>query len=241
VAEGKPVIGITAGTRPNPKTGDEFGRLTLNMEYVEQVARWGGVPVVLPPESDAGALIPLVDGLLLTGGNDISASEYGEEPHPQNSQEDPRRFALERDLWARVHPRMPVLGICYGCQFLNIVHGGSLVQHLPDVLGDDRHSGDPIQEYRVEPGSKLGAVVGLRATGKSSHHQAVGRLGEGLRVTARHEDGTVEGLERTDERWVVGVQWHPERSHTESTDQIFKAFLQEAAAFRREKDTCGTW
>lgn len=241
MADGKPVIGITAGTRENPKTGNKFGRLVLNMEYVERVAEWGGVPLVLPPGTDAEALSGMIDGLLVTGGNDIAASEYGEAPHPENSQEDPRRFALERELWARIDPAMPVLGICYGCQFLNIVHGGTLDQHLPDTLGDDRHSGDPVQSYEVNTESRLGEIVGKHAEGKSSHHQAVGRLGEGLTVTARHEDGTVEALERTDDRWVIGVQWHPERSPSETTDRLFEAFIQRAAAYRKEKDTCGTW
>ena len=242
MAEGKPVIGITTGTRTNPKSGREFGQVVLNIEYAERIIEAGGVPIVLPPGADGSALAGLIDGLLITGGNDIHASVYGEEHDSHNSLEDPKRLHLERELWSSIPDALPVLGICYGCQFLNVAHGGKLVQHLPDVVGDDRHSGDPVQDYEVVQGTKLAqAINSTQAAGKSSHHQAVGAVGKGLRVTARHEDGTVEALERTDDRWVVGVQWHPERSPGPTTDHLFAAFLNQARSYRKDKDTCGTW
>lgn len=237
----RPVIGITTGSRYEPKNSDPFGTVALRREYVDRVREAGGVPVILPPGSDGAALAAVVDGLLMSGGNDLDPALWGDKPHRQNSVEDPRRFELERAIWQYAPRGMPVLGVCYGCQCLNVLHGGSLAQHLPDLLGHDNHSGDSVQTYRVEPGTKLAGAVGGSASGKSNHHQAVGTLGVGLRVSATHEDGTVEAVETADSRWVVGVQWHPERSDAETTTKLFAAFVAEATSFKRERHTCGTW
>jgi len=129
-----------------------------------------------------------------------------------------------------------VLAVCRGLQVLNVARGGDLVQHLPEVVGDERHrevkgafSEHPV---RIEDGSKLGALLGDRAPVKSSHHQGVGRIGEGLREVAWADDGTVEGLEDPQQRFAVGVLWHPEAA--EDT-KLFDALVAEARGYREER------
>ena len=242
MAKGKPIVGITTGAREEPKTGDPFGRVVLRREYVDRVIAAGGVPVLIPPGADGAELADAIDGLILSGGNDMDASHFGQPNHPSNTLDDPRRFETEKMLWQRLPKELPVFGICYGCQFINIVHGGTLHQHLPDILGEDRHSGDPTQDYSVVQDSKLARVLGdFPARGKSSHHQAIDQVGDNLRVVARHSDGTVEAIETTDGRWVVAVQWHPERSEEPASVALFSAFVAAAARYREEKDSCGTW
>lgn len=127
-----------------------------------------------------------------------------------------------------------MLGICYGCQVVNVLRGGSLDQHLPDGLGHDEHTGGTMQKYVVNVDSRLSQSTETAVIeGKSYHHQAVGRLGEGLWVTAKSEDGTVEAIEANDRPWLVGVQWHPERTPDDpATQRLFKRFVQAAAEYR---------
>jgi putative glutamine amidotransferase len=225
----------------DPGTGQKHGRIFLRKEYVTQVAKHGGVPIILPPGSDGVEIAPLLDGLVISGGGDLDPSLYGAEPHAANDYEDPMRPEFEQQLLANLNSNVPIFGICYGCQLLNVVHGGSLIQHLPDVVGDSLHTGDPVQSYAVHGESKLGSIIGTSGTGKSSHHQAVGTVGEGLRVVANHEDGTVEAIETTDDRWRIGVQWHPERTDSETTQRLFASFLAAATKYKQEKDSCAVW
>ena len=187
--------------------------------------------------ADMQEIAELIDGWLIPGGDDIDAKQFGEENHPKVSLQDPARFEGEAALYRQIPDEMPILGICYGCQFLNVVRGGTLIQHLPDVVGHEQHTGGTVQRYEVDPTSKLAGVIGNGSIeGKSYHHQAVKDLGEHLTITSRSEDGTVEAVEATDRPWVIGVQWHPERSFEDpSTRKIFDNLIQAAQLYRESK------
>jgi putative glutamine amidotransferase len=233
----KPIIGITVDCENNPNDSRTRGNLTLNWNYAERVAQAGGVPILIPPTADPGEVLKLIDGWLIPGGNDIDAEQWGEENHEKSVLQDPARFAMESDLYRHADANLPILGICYGCQFLNVVRGGSLMQHLPDVEGGERHLGGTLDAAQIEVGSLLSEVVETEVVeGKSYHHQAVARVGDGLKVSARHEDGTVEALEADDRPWLIGVQWHPERTPDDpATRRLFQSFIEAAAQFALER------
>lgn len=233
----KPVIGITVECKHNPEDERSRGDFKLNWNYAEMVAEAGGIPLVIPPMADMKEVAPLLDGWLIPGGDDIDAARFGEENHPKVSLQDPARYESEAALWKEISPEMPVLGICYGCQFINVIRGGSLVQHLPDVVHHEAHSGGTLQTYSLEADSRTAQILGTSTPqGKSYHHQGVGRIGEGLRVTGSHEDGTVEALEATDRSWLIGVQWHPERTpNDDATKRLFTSFIEAAANFKKSK------
>jgi gamma-glutamyl-gamma-aminobutyrate hydrolase PuuD len=131
---------------------------------------------------------------------------------------------------------MPVLAVCRGSQVLNVALGGDLVQHLPDVVGDEKHKHTPgayaDHDVNVEPETRLGALLGERAPVKSHHHQGFGQLGEGLRESARAEDGTLEALEDPSRRFTLGVLWHPEAGEDM---RLFEALVEEARGYREEQ------
>ncbi len=201
------------------------------------MAEAGGIPLLIPPMADMDGIAGLIDGWLIPGGDDIDAKHFGEENHPKVELQDPARFEGEARLYKAIPDDLPVLGICYGCQFLNVIRGGSLIQHLPDVVGHEQHTGGTMQKYEVDPASKLGGVIGTSVIeGKSYHHQAVGNLGADLTITSRSEDGTVEAVEATDRPWVIGVQWHPERTFEDPhTRKIFDTLIQSATAYKESK------
>jgi putative glutamine amidotransferase len=173
----------------------------------------------VPFVTDTPGSLDSVAGILFTGGTDINPERYGQELQPETEAPDDERDLVELDLLDKaIQNDLPVLAICRGVQLLNVYHGGTLIQHLGSVRHrpefEDRAK--PAHEVTVEPATMLAdAVSSTRLAVNSRHHQAVGVIGAGLRVSARDaEDGTIEGLERTDRRFVVGVQWHPE-------DQVF--------------------
>lgn len=233
----KPIIGITVDCRQDPDDARTRGKLSLNWNYAQAVAEAGGVPILIPPTADPAALLPILDGWLIPGGDDIDAAEFGEENHPKVSLMEPARFRLEAQMAKAIDPELPVLGICYGCQFLNVVRGGALEQHLPDRVQGEHHSGGTLDACEIDPASLLSrTTASTRIEGKSYHHQAVGRLGSGLRVVGRHADGTVEALEATDRPWMIGVQWHPERTLEDpATRRLFEGFVGAAAAYKQRK------
>ncbi len=228
----KPIIGITVEPNHDPGNARTHGTLTLNWNYPEAVSNAGGVPVMIPPTADMAEIARMIDGWLIPGGLDIDASQFGEKNHPEVNLQDPSRYRSEADLYGHIDPEMPVLGICYGCQFLNVVRGGSLIQHLPEVVGHELHEGGTLEDYQVLADSKLSEVASGPVQGKSYHHQSVGRLGRGLKVVAETKDGTVEAVEATDRPWLVAVQWHPERSPEDPANvTLLRTFVEAAAKY----------
>jgi gamma-glutamyl-gamma-aminobutyrate hydrolase PuuD len=217
----------------------------LPESYFELVAAAGGRPMLLPspsrapggPGQGADEVVAVLDGLVLTGGGDVDPLAYGEDPEPEVSGVDPTRDAGERALLrAALRTDMPVLAICRGCQVLNVELGGTLHQHLPDVIGHSEHRTAPYVfgdvEIDTEPGSIAAHVFGQSATVRCSHHQAISTIGRGLVPTARTHDGVVEAVELPGSRLVLGVQWHPE----EGGDQRpFDALVQAARHYRPAK------
>jgi putative glutamine amidotransferase len=173
-------------------------------------------------------------GLLLTGGVDVNPALYGEATAPETEKPDDERDRVEMDLIHQAIDRdLPVLAICRGQQILNVCHGGTLIQHLPPVSHHvrrtPRNPGLPAHEVEVVPGTLLSAVVGEpKLQVNSRHHQAVGRVGEQLTISARDaEDGVVEALERPDRTFMLAVQWHPENQAAKFPEQmaLFRAFV----------------
>ena len=234
----KPIIGITLECTRDASDARTGGNMRLNWNYAQAVTDAGGVPILIPPTADASAVAELIHGWLIPGGADIDASRFGEENHPEVELQDPARYEIEERLYRALNPATPVLGICYGCQFLNVVRGGSLVQHLPDVEGSIEHREGVPQTYKLDPDSQTCGIFGCAdVEGLSYHHQGVGRVGEGLKVVGHCEDGTVEAVEATDRPWMIGVQWHPERTlGDEKMRRLFKEFIAAAARYAESRE-----
>jgi putative glutamine amidotransferase len=219
-----PIIGLTTYYATA-----RFGRWDrpaafLANEYFELVAAAGARPVLLPPCRDASGgpgegaadVVAALDGLVLVGGPDLDPGHYGAPLHPEAGGAEPVRDESERALAeAALDADLPVLAICRGLQLVNVVLGGTLHQHVPDIVEHREHQpeGGAFSDMDVTtvPGTVTAAIFGDKATVRCSHHQAVERLGEGLMVSARSvAAGLVEAAELPRARFVVGVQWHPE-------------------------------
>jgi putative glutamine amidotransferase len=215
----RPVLGLSTYLQ-QAKTGVwDVHASFLPAIYFQGVNLAGGIAVLLPPQpiddDAAGHLLDGLDGLILTGGKDVDPDRYGAPPHPTTDEPDRVRDAWEFALLgAALSRRMPVLGICRGAQVLNVALGGTLVQHLPDVLGHTHHQrGNAVfgtSAVRTEPGTRVAGLIGTSSDAQCYHHQAIDRLGDGLIVSARDGDGVVEAVEIPGETFTVGVQWHPE-------------------------------
>jgi putative glutamine amidotransferase len=199
---------------------DDWAALTPR-SYVTAVQAAGGLPLILPPDDEAAEtpdpLLDKVDGLILAGGADVDPATYGAKPHERTGETVPERDRFELALAHRALERgIPLLGICRGGEMLNVACGGTLLQHLPDVVGHDGHLEQPgtfsEHEVELEPGSLAARAAGAeRTTVMSHHHQAVDELGEGLRATGRSiPDGVVEAIESEAHDFALGVIWHPE-------------------------------
>jgi len=200
--------------------------------YAEALRQAGVEPVLISP-GEPRALAGL-QGLLLSGGTDLNPARYGATPHPGNEAPDDARDELETALLNEaLAADLPVLAICRGMQLLNVAHGGTLIQHLDNSAAHVVRSNDPAlpaHQILVEPGTRLAAILGEGAHAVNSrHHQAVERVGVGLRVTARSTpDGVIEALERSDRGFALAVQWHPEDQVRRDAEQrkLFEAFAQ---------------
>lgn len=223
----RPLIGITT-YREHASWGSwEDRAVLLPSTYPEAVALAGGEPVLLPTGSAGASVVGRLDGLVLAGGADVDPARYGQQPGPQTGA--PREDRDETEvvlLRAALDAGLPVLAVCRGLQLLNVVLGGDLVQHLPDVVGTGTHDPGPgvfaDHEVTTVPGTTVAALLGERVGAHCHHHQAVGRLAGSLRVAARAEDGTVEAVERPGEGFLLGVQWHPEAG---TDGRLFRALV----------------
>ncbi len=215
----RPVIGVTSGVRDVATLAGVGANHTVDRSYTAAITAAGGLAVVLVPVDDVTGVLARVDGLLLSGGGDVDPARYGGEWHDTVYGVDPERDAFELALAsAAADRRLPTLAICRGMQVLNVALGGSLVVDVPSAVDGalthsrvGEHARERHQPVQVEAGCRLAALVGERLDVNSIHHQAVDRLGRGLRVVARAPDGIVEALEHDDAGWPMwAVQWHPE-------------------------------
>jgi putative glutamine amidotransferase len=234
----RPLIGITSYDEPVAWGAWNVDAVLVPTAYVRAVERAGGRPLVVPPADDGVAeTLAVLDGLVFSGGGDVDPDAYGAEAHDEtrgvNSKRDEAELALLR---AALQRELPLLAVCRGSQVLNVALGGDLVQHLPELVGHDRHLHTPGEfadhDVRVEPASRVGAILGEHAPVKSHHHQAFGRLGDNLREAAWAEDGTVEAIEDPTRRFTVGVLWHPEEGENLA---LFEALVDEARRYRDER------
>lgn len=227
-----PLIGITT----YPKNDD--GSFTLPALYVSAVRRAGGIPMLIPPgESQLILLLDRLDGLLLTGGGDIDPALYGGSRHEAiygvNAGRDACEFALVRAWLSR---RKPLLGVCRGCQVINVALGGTLIEHLPDLVGEKvQHRLPPrrpaTHDIRAQADSLLARVLGETTFPAASwHHQAIRQPAPPLCPVAWSPDGVIEAVELPDHPWLLAVQWHPELTADENAAQqrLFTAFVDAA-------------
>lgn len=237
----RPLVAVSAGYQKDAK-GREV--MMLYAHYLNALRAAGAIPVAVPPVADAAeadAVLARLDGLLLVGGDDINSDRWGAALHPKAELMHPKREASDFALIGSADRRgVPMMGVCLGCQEINVARGGSLHQHLPDVPTVKlSHSGTfpnrARHRVRIEAGSRLSGILKQgELEVNSAHHQAVDRIGAGLKPAAWSEDGVVEALEETDGRpFVLAVQWHPEEiADRPEQAALFSRFVAECA--RRE-------
>jgi gamma-glutamyl-gamma-aminobutyrate hydrolase PuuD len=232
----RPLIGIPAPREQAQWRSWSREAHLLWTHYVDKLRHSGAVTVLLPvgtdpdlgyEEDEAAVVVSRLDGLLLAGGADVTPGLYGADPHPRSGPFDPARDAWEVALTrAALAADVPVLGICRGLQIANVALGGTLAQHLPDVIGSQEHQpvvgGFGNHRVTTEPGSWLQAAVGAELDVPTYHHQAVDVLCPGAAVTARAADGVIEAFEHL-ERSLIAVQWHPEVAES---DDLFDHFVR---------------
>ena len=240
---GRPVVGITTYVTPAKFGSWELEAALVPAQYVQAVEQAGGRPLLVPPSEDGlEETLEALDGLIFSGGSDLEPKTYGHEAHAETSgivrERDEAELAL---LSAALVRDMPVLAICRGSQVLNVALGGDLVQHLPEVVGDEKHMHTPgmfaEHDVEVEPGTRIGELLGDRAPVKSHHHQGFGRLGAGLVTAAHSEDGTIEAVEDPSRRFALGVLWHPEAGEDL---KLFEELVREALEYRATRPPPGS-
>jgi putative glutamine amidotransferase len=240
-ASDAPLIGLTTYLERAQTGVWDVPASFLPRVYFESVTRAGGIAVLLPPQPVdafvAGRVLDALDGLIITGGKDVDPARYGQERHATT--DEPRR---DRDAWedalltAAITRELPFLGICRGLQVLNVALGGTLHQHLPDVIGSTRYNAGygtfSENEVEVHAGTRTGDLLDAAPAlpVHSYHHQAVDALGEGLVVSARSDDGIVQAVEVQGVPFGVGVQWHPEENPDDL--RLFAGLVDAAREYR---------
>ena len=234
----RPVIGLTAAPGDSRYGAAVLPHQSVSVAFVQALWAAGGEPVLLPtalPADSASGFLGKLDGLILTGGGDVDPEWYGEAREEFTVGVVPERDAFEIEMARRaVARRLPILAVCRGIQVLNVSLGGSLIQDLVNAGWDNHHIGQPptaFHDVHVGPGTRLAAAVGVeRMRVNSLHHQAVRRLGRGLRPAAVAADGIVEAVELEGPGWALGVQWHPELMLETDPVQltIFRAVIGQA-------------
>lgn len=222
----KPLIGITGDIED--RNGKTY--LYIDLRYGKMVEGAGGIPVVLHPAGCIKEAVSKIDGLLLTGGEDIHPRYYGEEPkYPMTLSPDLRTEFETSLLEESMEKSIPVLGICHGMQLINVALGGTLYQDLPSQKKDamEHRMGEKRHEVYLCDGMRLFEIAGERMIKvTSTHHQAVKELGSGLKVSATAEDGVVEAFEKPGYPFLIGVQWHPEKEPDEDSRRLFLSFIE---------------
>ena len=233
----KPFIGLTTYLQRAQTGVWDVQAAFLPEVYFGAVERAGGIPLLLPPQPLDGGVAEQVmsrlDGLIIVGGLDVEATRYGAEAH--ELADPPSRLRDDWDdalLTAAIDGAVPFLAICRGIQVLNVNRGGTLHQHLPEVVGDDRYSGKhgvfAVNKVEVEDGSQVAAILGAGAHEvQSYHHQAIDAVGDGLTVTAHSGGGVVQAVELEGVPFGVGVQWHPEQDAVEDA-RLFESLVEAA-------------
>ncbi|MGV8897528.1 MAG: gamma-glutamyl-gamma-aminobutyrate hydrolase family protein [Rhodoglobus sp.] len=216
----RPLIGLTTYLEQAQTGVWDVQAAFLPKVYFDAVNRAGGIAVLLPPQpvdaTIADRVLEGLDGLIISGGKDVDPARYGQVAHAAT--DEPRR---DRDAWedalltSAIGRDLPFLGICRGAQMLNVTLGGTLHQHLPDLVGSERYNvGGGVfvdNDVIVDKDSHIAGLIGGAVIGKSYHHQSIDRVADGLIVTARTDDGTIQAVELPDLSFGVAVQWHPEQ------------------------------
>lgn len=243
--ESKPVIGI------NLDLNTEGSKYSISARYLDAIAKAGGIALLVPPMSAAelSQVLPNLDGMLMIGGDDYPPSSYGQKTEAKTSVMAPARSQFDLLVVRSVldQPPMPYLGICAGSQVLNIGSGGELIQDIPTAKPESKvaHSGKNGWQgsaagshvVTLHSASKLATIYAgkpLAFAVPTSHHQCVSRLGKDLQVAATTDDGVTEAIEVPGDRFVVGVQWHPERDF-ENNSVLFAELIKQARAYRALK------
>ncbi|MBO4110701.1 gamma-glutamyl-gamma-aminobutyrate hydrolase family protein [Streptococcus suis] len=245
----KPIIGISASIIVD--SGGMFPgyhRAYVNEDYVNSVIRSGGIPLIIPISQDETVIdgyIGSIDGLILSGGHDVNPLNYDEEPDQKLGDIFPLRDWFDSQLLQKAkEKRIPILGICRGCQIINVSHGGSLWQDLSYAEGvtikhwQAHHPDLATHSIVIEEDSVLYHVLGEKKVMVNSfHHQVIRKVGDGFRVVARARDGVIEAIESTDYPFMIGVQWHPEMLHhcDAGMCRLFKALVEAAQGMSSEK------
>lgn len=229
----RPVIGVSAYAEQARWAAWDLPASVVPQRYLDKVLASGGVPVILPAAPGISGALPRLDGLLLVGGGDLDPRRYGAVPHPRTDRVFPARDDAELTLLHEaLRLGLPILGICRGLQLLNVALGGTLHQHVPDLVGHEGHAVGEGEfahhEIRLHPEARLARATGRQSlTVASLHHQAIDRLGTGLTASAWSDDGLIEAAELDAHPFVVGVQWHPEADEDLS---LFTALTAAATA-----------
>jgi len=224
--------------------------MALGLTYLGGLEEAGALAVVIPPGREASieSLLDRLDGICLSGGPDLDPQSYGARPHPELGPIEPDLDRFELALARRADSReMPLLAICRGSQALNVIRGGTLHQHLPQISTDIAHrqhqpGNQPTHPIEIKSGSRLEAILGAREIEVNSfHHQAIDRVGEGLVVSAVAPDQTIEAIEDPSREFVIGVQWHAETLLDRPFERaLFRSFVEayrrEGNAFQRRSD-----
>jgi putative glutamine amidotransferase len=235
----RPVIGITTYLTLARFGVWEDDAALIPAAYVRAVEAAGGRALLVPPSMEGiDETLDALDGLLFSGGSDLDPEIYRQEAHAETDGVVPERDRAEIALLeAALERDMPVLAVCRGSQVLNVARGGDLVQHLPEVVGDEKHKHTPgvFADHDVDlvSGTRVQQILGDHAPVKSHHHQGYGQLGAGLREAARADDGTIEALEDPSLRFAVGVLWHPEAGEDFA---LFEALVEEARAYHEARE-----
>lgn len=230
----RPIIGLSADY------SYELSKHCLGDAYVASVRAAGGEVVILPPSDDEGTIaryLDICDGLILSGGGDLDPVFWGEQPSVRLGEVCPRRDVFELALARQALALdIPLLGICRGCQVINVAAGGSLLQDLSsDLCHNQKAPRDyPFHAIFIEPETILARLIGQTEVRVNSfHHQAIDKPARGLFISARTADGTAEALESPAGNYLLGVQWHPETLRDRTSHLIFSGLVQTAAGGRK--------